>query len=114
MRLPLLHVLAIVSLGLLPRVVAAEASAEPQVAAVPLVELPPVAPVERRRPVRVEDAEVLLDSMLDALPAPKKGGEGRARSRRVSTTALSPAGGPPVITRADGSSATAEESASGR
>ncbi|WP_173924067.1 Rne/Rng family ribonuclease [Agromyces sp. Marseille-P2726] len=77
-------------------------SAEAPGAATPIVELPPVAPVERRRPVRVEDAEVLLDSVLDALPAPKKAGEGRARSRRVSTAALSPAGGPPVITRADG------------
>jgi len=81
---------------------------------VPIVDLPPAVPVERKRPVRVEDAEVLLDSMLDALPAPKKAGEGRARSRRVSTAALSPAGGPPVITRADGSSATAEETTSGR
>ncbi len=70
------------------------------VPAAPIVELPPVAPVERKRPVRVEEAEVLLDSMLDALPAPKKAGEGRARSRRVSTAALSPAGTPPVITRA--------------
>ncbi len=74
--------------------------AEPAPAVAPIVELPPVAPVERKRPVRVEDAEVLLDSMLDALPAPKKAGEGRARSRRVSTAALSPAGSPPVITRA--------------
>lgn len=94
--------------------VAAEAPAEPASAPVPLVELPPAVPVERKRPVRVEDAEVLLDSVLDALPAPKKAGEGRARSRRVSTAALSPAGGPPVITRADGSSATAEETTSGR
>jgi ribonuclease E len=69
---------------------------------VPIVELPPAAP--RTRAVRAEEAEELLDSVLDALPAPKKAGEGRARSRRVSTAALSPAGGPPVITRADGSS----------
>ncbi|KRC62813.1 ribonuclease G [Agromyces sp. Root81] len=64
----------------------------------------PVAPASRKRPVRVAETEVLLDSVLDALPAPKKAGEGRSRSRRVSTTALSTtAGGPPVITRADGS-----------
>ena len=37
---------------------------------------------------------------------PKKAGEGRSRSRRVSTAALSPAGGPHVITRADGTTAS--------
>lgn len=94
--------------------VAVEPPAREAAPPVPIVELPPVIPAERKRPVRVEDAEVLLDSMLDALPAPKKAGEGRARSRRVSTAALSPAGGPPVITRADGSSAATEESPSGR
>lgn len=76
-----------------------------------IVDLPPVAPVERKRPVRIEDAEVLLDSVLDALPAPKKAGEGRSRSRRVSTAALSTAGAPPVITRADGSTSTDDDSA---
>jgi ribonuclease E len=85
--------------------------AESAPAAAPIVELPPVAPVERKRPVRIEDAEVLLDSVLDALPAPKKAGEGRSRSRRVSTAALSTAGAPPVITRADGSSSTRDDSA---
>jgi ribonuclease E len=84
----------------------AEASNAP---AVSLVELPPLAPVERKRVVRVEDAEELLDSMLDALPAPKKPGEGRSRSRRVSTAALSPAGGPPVITRPDGAPPAASD-----
>ncbi|HEU0180745.1 MAG TPA: ribonuclease E/G, partial [Agromyces mariniharenae] len=69
------------------------------------LDLPPVAPAERRRTVRAAEAEGLLDSVLDALPAPKKAGEGRSRSRRVSTAALSTAGGPPVITRADGTTA---------
>lgn len=69
----------------------------------PIIELPE-APVRRERPARVPEAEVLLDSMLDALPAPKQPGEGRSRSRsrRVTTAALSPAGAPPVITRPDG------------
>ncbi len=83
------------------------AAASEAPARVPLVDLPPVAPVERKRTVRPVDAEVLLDSVLDALPAPKKAGEGRARSRRVTTAALSPAGAPPVITRADGTTADA-------
>ncbi|HEY6801290.1 MAG TPA: Rne/Rng family ribonuclease, partial [Agromyces sp.] len=73
----------------MPEQVEAEATAS---AAVPIGELPPVVPVERKRPVRIEDAEGLLDSVLDALPAPKKAGEGRSRSRRVSTAALSTAG----------------------
>lgn len=79
---------------------AAEAPAE---RSAPIIELPE-APVRRERPARVPEAEVLLDSMLDALPAPKQPGEGRARSRsrRVTTAALSPAGTPPVITRPDG------------
>lgn len=79
---------------------AAEAPAE---RSAPIIELPE-APVRRERPARVPEAEVLLDSMLDALPAPKQPGEGRSRSRsrRVTTAALSPAGAPPVITRPDG------------
>lgn len=87
---------------------APEASEPAAASDAPLVslDLPPVAPPERRRAVRAAEAEVLLDSVLDALPAPKKAGEGRSRSRRVSTAALSPAGGPPVITRADGTTAS--------
>jgi ribonuclease E len=83
-------------------------------AGAPIVELPPVTPSERKRPARIQDADVLLDSVLDALPAPKKAGEGRSRSRRVSTAALSTAGAPPVITRANGSSANEESSAAKR
>lgn len=81
----------------------ATAAEAPVERSAPLIELPE-APVRRERPARVPEAEVLLDSMLDALPAPKQPGEGRARakSRRVSTAALSPAGAPPVITRPDG------------
>ena len=79
----------------------APAAAEPAVE-VPVIDLPAPA-VDRKRPARVPEAEVLLDSVLDALPAPKKAGEGRSRSRRVSTGALSAGGAIPVITRADGS-----------
>lgn len=88
---------------------AADETDRPSAPAVPLVDLPPIAPVERKRAVRVEHAEEILDSMLDSLPAPKKPGEGRSRSRRVSTAALSPAGGPPVITRPDGASPAASD-----
>lgn len=86
------------------------AAAEP---ALPLALLDlPVPPAERPAPARVPEAEVLLDSVLDALPAPKKAGEGRSRSRRVSTAALSPAGGTPVITRVDDADADAASGSS--
>ncbi|MFK4729423.1 Rne/Rng family ribonuclease [Agromyces mediolanus] len=75
------------------RAASAEAGSAP---AVPVIELPE-APV-RTRPSTPVDAGNLLDSVLDALPAPKKAGEGRARSRRVST-ASSAGGESPVITR---------------
>ncbi|MCD1570205.1 Rne/Rng family ribonuclease [Agromyces mediolanus] len=72
-------------------------AAEPVAAPiVPVIELPE-APV-RSRPNPPVDTEHLLDSVLDALPAPKKAGEGRTRSRRVST-ASSAGGEAPVITR---------------
>lgn len=84
--------------------VAEPIAAEPVVAEVPIIDLPAPA-VDRKRPARMPEAEVLLDSVLDALPAPKKAGEGRARSRRVSTGALSGGSAIPVITRADGDGA---------
>ncbi|TDX78781.1 ribonuclease E [Rathayibacter sp. PhB151] len=59
-----------------------------QAPVVPILDIPiPPAPVvERRVPSAV--AEHLLDSVLDALPAPKQPGQGRAKSRRVTTAAL--------------------------
>lgn len=66
---------------------APEPVAEP--APVPILDIPiPPAPVAAGRRVRSEVAEHLLDSVLDALPAPKQPGQGRARSRRVTTAAL--------------------------
>ncbi|QEO15943.1 Rne/Rng family ribonuclease [Agromyces intestinalis] len=66
--------------------------------AVPVLDLPDT-PVRRERPKPAVDPDELLGSVLDALPAPKAQGEGRSRSRRVSTTALSTAGAAPVIVR---------------
>ncbi|RFA15879.1 ribonuclease E/G [Subtercola boreus] len=53
----------------------------------PIIDLPspPRAPQRAKR----EDAARLLDSVLEALPEPKQPGQGRSRSRRVSTAALS-------------------------
>ncbi|PPF80265.1 Rne/Rng family ribonuclease [Rathayibacter rathayi] len=53
----------------------------------PILDIP-IAPLTPPRRVRSEVAEHLLDSVLDALPAPKQPGQGRARSRRVTTAAL--------------------------
>ncbi|MEF2976602.1 Rne/Rng family ribonuclease [Subtercola sp. YIM 133946] len=53
----------------------------------PLLDLP-AAPQTAPRQKRV-DADRLLDSVLEHLPEPKQPGQGRSRSRRVSTAALS-------------------------
>jgi ribonuclease E len=50
----------------------------------------PVAETRREpRRVRSEDAESILDSVLQALPEPKQPGQGRNRSRRVSSGSIS-------------------------
>ncbi|BDZ46566.1 Rne/Rng family ribonuclease [Naasia aerilata] len=54
----------------------------------PILDLPVVAPPKTRQ--LPPEAESLLDSVLEALPEPKKPGQGRSRSRRVSTPALTP------------------------
>ncbi|MEY4039589.1 MAG: hypothetical protein RLZZ52_457 [Actinomycetota bacterium] len=50
----------------------------------------PVKSGRGRKPrVSAEKAEVILENVLDALPEPKKAGQGRGRSRRVSTANIS-------------------------
>ncbi|MCU1476713.1 MAG: ribonuclease [Subtercola sp.] len=61
-----------------------------------LPETPPVAPRQKR-----VDADKLLDSVLEHLPEPKQPGQGRSRSRRVSTAALSAPVTPPTPPSAD-------------
>ena len=77
-------------------------TSEPSASA-PTLDLPGLAdlPDRRERPRPAADPDALLGSVLDALPAPKKPGEGRGRSRRVSTAALSGNGSAPVIVRPD-------------
>ncbi|NQX10121.1 ribonuclease E/G [Microbacteriaceae bacterium VKM Ac-2855] len=66
--------------------VAAQAASEP---VVPILDLPIApAPVSAQRRVPSEVAEHLLDSVLENLPAPRQPGQGRAKSRRVTTAAL--------------------------
>jgi ribonuclease E len=72
---------------------AAEAVATPENAEprpeLSILEIPVAPTATNRRRISTRDAEVLLDSVLDALPEPKQPGQGRSRSRRVSTAALS-------------------------
>ncbi|AJM77624.1 Rne/Rng family ribonuclease [Rathayibacter toxicus] len=70
-----------------------EPARDPQAAPATLVPaleipIPPAPPAAAARRVSTEIAEHLLDSVLDALPAPKEPGQGRAKSRRVTTAAL--------------------------
>ena len=70
----------------------APASVAPAVDVLPAIDILDIpvakAPAAQRR-ISTHDAEVLLDSVLGALPEPKQPGQGRSRSRRVSTAALS-------------------------
>ncbi|UFS60855.1 ribonuclease E/G [Subtercola endophyticus] len=70
-----------------------DAKAEVEAHELPILDLP-VAPVTAPRQKR-EDAAKLLDSVLEHLPEPKQPGQGRSRSRRVSTAALSAPVTPP-------------------
>ncbi|WP_374010720.1 Rne/Rng family ribonuclease [Leifsonia sp. LS-T14] len=66
----------------------ARAAPEPAESAVPVIELPEPAEVPATtRPSSIE-TELLLDSVLDALPQPKEPGQGRSRSRRASTAVI--------------------------
>jgi ribonuclease E len=57
--------------------------------AVAILDIPVTKAPKNSRRVKAKDAEQLLDSVLDALPQPKQPGQGRSRSRRVTTASLS-------------------------
>ncbi|MBX0298548.1 Rne/Rng family ribonuclease [Cryobacterium sp. 1639] len=70
-------------------------------AAVEILDIPLTMSARNRRPVSKQVTDQLLDSVLDSLPEPKQPGQGRSRSRRVST-----AGGPaatvqPIVSPAE-------------
>jgi ribonuclease E len=67
---------------------------------VTLLDIPVAAAPPVRRP-KVKDADELLGSVLDALPQPKQPGQGRGRSRRVSTAAIAGGSVAPEITRTE-------------
>ena len=75
---------------------AEEASVAAAEAAVAILDIPVKKTTRAPRKISTHDAEQILDSVLDALPAPKQPGQGRSRvSRRVSS---------PIITTDDSSS----------
>ncbi|WP_425339201.1 Rne/Rng family ribonuclease [Microterricola viridarii] len=63
-----------------------------------ILDIPVAAAPRQSRTVSSKAAEELLGSVLEALPEPKQPGQGRSRSRRVSTAALSTTPVVPIIT----------------
>ncbi|MFT2816092.1 Rne/Rng family ribonuclease [Leifsonia sp. A12D58] len=64
-----------------------------------ILDIPVTTSARNKRPVSKQVTDQLLDSVLEALPEPKQPGQGRSRSRRVSTSGLSTAGSNPVVTK---------------
>ncbi|MGO4300022.1 Rne/Rng family ribonuclease [Leifsonia sp. RAF41] len=67
---------------------AAEVADEQAESVIPLIELPEPAEVPASTRPSQHETELLLDSVLDALPQPKEPGQGRGRSRRASTAVI--------------------------
>jgi len=63
-------------------------TATPESVSEAIITLPDLLPPPPR--AKAANAETLLETVLDALPEPKKPGQGRSRSRRVSTAVLTP------------------------
>jgi ribonuclease E len=80
---------------------ASEGASRPA-AAVSILDIPVAAHVDQKPVVDPAQAQGILGSVLDALPEPKKPGQGRSR-RRVTTTGLT---GGTVATQADDSQAS--------
>jgi ribonuclease E len=64
---------------------------------VAILDIPVTKSQRTRRPVSKQLTDQLLDSVLDALPEPKQPGQGRARSRRVTTAGGSTATAQPIV-----------------
>jgi ribonuclease E len=64
---------------------------------VEILDIPLKKSARSRRPVSKQVTDQLLDSVLDSLPEPKQPGQGRSRSRRVTTAGGSTAGAQPIV-----------------
>ncbi|MBT1681423.1 ribonuclease E/G, partial [Curtobacterium flaccumfaciens pv. flaccumfaciens] len=71
------------------RRVSSSATVTPTENSVAILDIPIAAAPKREPRTVAPDAESLLDSVLQALPEPKQPGQGRSRSRRVSSPSIS-------------------------
>uniref|UniRef100_A0A942SYK8 Ribonuclease E n=1 Tax=Neobacillus citreus TaxID=2833578 RepID=A0A942SYK8_9BACI len=71
------------------RRVSSSAPVTPPATSVAILDIPLAVTKREPRKVPEADAESLLDSVLQALPEPKQPGQGRSRSRRVSSPSIS-------------------------
>jgi ribonuclease E len=67
--------------------------------AVAILDIPVRKSPRSKRPVSKQVTDQLLDSVLEALPEPKQPGQGRSRSRRVTTTGGSTQGAPTIVSQ---------------
>ncbi|MDJ0325054.1 Rne/Rng family ribonuclease [Cryobacterium sp. PH31-AA6] len=85
--------------------VAASVAAEPLVddrsESMAILDIPVTKSPRSRRTVSKQVTDQLLDSVLESLPEPKQPGQGRARSRRVTTAGGSTATAQPIVTPGD-------------
>ena len=70
--------------------------------AVAILDIPVKKSARGRRPVSQQVTDQLLDSVLEALPEPKQSGQGRSRSRRVTTAGGSTATAQRIVTPESG------------
>ncbi|WP_082468267.1 Rne/Rng family ribonuclease [Leifsonia sp. Leaf264] len=71
-------------------------------APVAILDIPVAKIVREPKRTNPVETEHLLDSVLDSLPQPKQPGQGRARSRRVTTAGLSTTPVEPIVTAGGG------------
>lgn len=82
----------------------AEVRTETKAEPIAILDIPVEVAPRQARAVNTKAAEELLGSVLEALPQPKQPGQGRSRSRRVSTAALSTTPVMPIVTGTTSSS----------